>query len=84
MPIICGATQLCMQGRMVAEELHYICIGATHCLNVWGHVGEGGGSVWAVFVEVVALRHPAGVFLVPPQLHPSILKPSLDLHIQER
>ncbi len=43
------------------------------------NVVEESSVDWAVFVGGVALRNPAGFFLVLPQLHSSVLKPSLNL-----
>lgn len=40
-------------------------MGATYRWNRCGHVGEDGSTNWAALVGGVALRHPAGVFLMP-------------------
>ena len=41
-------------------------VGATYRWDMLGNIGEDGSTNWAAFVGSVALRHPAGVLLVPP------------------
>lgn len=53
-------------------------LGPTYRWDMWGNAENR-----AVLIGGVALRHPAGVFVVPPQFHPSVLKPSLNLQTRK-
>lgn len=55
---------------------------ATYMGNVRGNVGIYSSMNGALLVDGVAVRYPAHIFLVPSELHPSVLKPSL--HLQNK
>lgn len=66
---------------LIEKYLVYIT-GVTYGWDMWRDV-EDSSMNWAAFVGGVALRYPAVVFLVPPKLHPSVLKPCLYLRLKK-
>lgn len=57
-------------------------MGDAYRWHMRGDVAVHWSMNWDVFVDVVALAHPASVLLMSPQLHSSVLKPSLHLQTQ--